>query len=64
LKPTRTRRTPHCACTLVNGANGTWLETPKEKIMDYLFIKLLWYILLAFAIGMFVGWFSCGRAED
>jgi hypothetical protein len=32
--------------------------------MDYLFIKLLWYIMLALAIGMFVGWFSCGRAED
>jgi hypothetical protein len=32
--------------------------------MDYLLIKLLWYIVLAFAIGMFVGWFSCGRVED
>jgi hypothetical protein len=32
--------------------------------MDYLFMKLLWYIVLAFAIGMFVGWFSCGRAEE
>jgi len=32
--------------------------------MDYLLAKLVWYVLLAFAIGMFVGWLSCGRAED
>ncbi len=33
--------------------------------MDYLFVKLFWYVLAAFAIGLFVGWFSCGnKAED
>jgi hypothetical protein len=43
---------------------ASWWPTPEERNMDYLLIKLLWYILLAFAIGMFVGWFSCGRVED
>lgn len=33
--------------------------------MDYLFVKLFWYIVAAFAVGLFVGWLSCGRkAED
>jgi len=32
--------------------------------MDYLLVKLLWYVLAAFAIGVFVGWVSCGRVED
>lgn len=32
--------------------------------MDYLAVKLIWYIALAFAIGMFVGWYSCGRVRD
>ncbi len=32
--------------------------------MSYLFAKLLWYIAGAFAIGLLVGWFSCGRPED
>lgn len=31
--------------------------------MDYLFVKLLPYVLFAFAIGAFVGWFSCSRAS-
>lgn len=30
--------------------------------MDYLFFKLIWYVAIAFGIGAFVGWFSCGRA--
>ncbi len=29
--------------------------------MDYLFVKLFWYVLAAFAIGLFVGWISCAR---
>lgn len=29
--------------------------------MDYLFAKLFWYVIAAFAIGMFVGWVSCGK---
>lgn len=32
--------------------------------MDYLLIKLFWYVAAAFLIGLFVGWYSCGRAED
>ncbi len=32
--------------------------------MDYLFVKLIWYLAIAFAIGLFVGWFSCSRARD
>ncbi len=27
--------------------------------MDYVFLKLFWYIAAAFGIGLFVGWFSC-----
>lgn len=27
--------------------------------MDYLFLKLIWYIAAAFALGLAVGWFSC-----
>jgi hypothetical protein len=32
--------------------------------MDYLLANLVWYGLAAFAIGMVVGWLSCGQAED
>ena len=32
--------------------------------MDYLLAHLVWYVLAAFAIGMAVGWLSCGRAND
>ncbi len=32
--------------------------------MDYLFVKLLWYVVIAFIIGLFVGWYSCAPAED
>ncbi len=32
--------------------------------MDYLFVKLFWYLMVAFAIGVFVGWTSCSRRED
>lgn len=32
--------------------------------MDYLLVKLIWYVLLAFAVGIVVGWVSCGRIED
>lgn len=31
--------------------------------MDYLLIKLFWYLLVAFVIGLIVGWVSCGREE-
>lgn len=32
--------------------------------MDYLLIKLFWYLMVAFVIGLLVGWVSCGRAEE
>jgi hypothetical protein len=32
--------------------------------MDYLFAKLFWYLVVAFVIGLFVGWVSCARAEE
>ena len=32
--------------------------------MDYLLAKFIWYVLIAFALGAFVGWYSCGRSED
>ena len=31
--------------------------------MDYLAFKLIWWLLLAFAIGLVVGWLSCSRVE-
>jgi hypothetical protein len=27
--------------------------------MDYLFIKMIWWIALAFALGLVTGWISC-----
>jgi len=32
--------------------------------MDYLFLRLIWWILLAFALGLAAGWISCGREEE
>jgi uncharacterized membrane protein YciS (DUF1049 family) len=32
--------------------------------MEYLFVKLFWYLAAAFAIGVVVGWISCGRVND
>jgi hypothetical protein len=32
--------------------------------MDYLLMKLFWYVLVAFAIGLIVGWVSCGEVEE
>jgi hypothetical protein len=32
--------------------------------MDYLLANLVWYVVAALVVGMAVGWFSCGRAED
>jgi hypothetical protein len=27
--------------------------------MDYLFLKLIWWVALAFALGLVTGWISC-----
>ena len=33
--------------------------------MDYLFMKLFWYLVLAFLIGIAIGWLtSIHRSED
>jgi hypothetical protein len=32
--------------------------------MDYLVFKLAWWLLLAFAIGLAVGWLSCSRVDN
>lgn len=32
--------------------------------MDYLVLKLFWYLVVAFVIGLFVGWISCGQVQD
>jgi hypothetical protein len=32
--------------------------------MDYLIAKLFWYLVVAFVIGLLVGWISCGRVEE
>ncbi len=31
--------------------------------MDYLAFHMMWWLLLAFAIGLIVGWLSCGQAD-
>jgi len=31
--------------------------------MDYLAIKLIWWLLFALAFGFVVGWVSCTRSE-
>lgn len=35
-----------------------------DGAMEYLFVKLFWYLAAAFAIGVVVGWISCGRVKD
>jgi len=32
--------------------------------MDYLAVKLFWYLATAFAIGLLVGWVSCSRSKN
>lgn len=32
--------------------------------MDYLLYQLSWWLAAAFAIGLVVGWVSCGRTES
>ncbi len=32
--------------------------------MDYLAYNLILFLIIAFAVGLFVGWVSCSRAED
>lgn len=31
--------------------------------MDYLFVKLIWWIVLAFALGGVAGWVACAGHE-
>ena len=32
--------------------------------MDYLFIKLIWWIALAFVVGLVAGWVSCASEDE
>jgi len=32
--------------------------------MDYLFVKLIWWIALAFALGLLTGWISCREEKQ
>lgn len=32
--------------------------------MDYLFLRLIWWIALAFVLGLGAGWVACGRGEE
>ena len=32
--------------------------------MDYLFVKLIWFVGFAFALGLAVGWFTCTRDSE
>lgn len=32
--------------------------------MDYLFLKLIWWVALAFALGLVAGWVSCGERKS
>lgn len=32
--------------------------------MDYLFVKLFWYLVPAFVGGLVVGWIACRPSED
>jgi hypothetical protein len=32
--------------------------------MDYLAVKLVWWMAAAFAIGLLIGWLSCGRSSN
>ena len=31
--------------------------------MDYLFVKLIWYVVAALALGFAFGWYTCGRSD-
>jgi uncharacterized membrane protein YciS (DUF1049 family) len=31
--------------------------------MGYLFLQLVWYVAIAFAVGLVVGWVTCSRIE-
>jgi hypothetical protein len=31
--------------------------------MEYLVVKLFWWLLAAFAVGLLIGWMSCSRTE-
>ena len=32
--------------------------------MDYLFLKLFWYLVVAFLIGIAMGWLTCSRRTE
>ncbi len=32
--------------------------------MGYLLTQLVWYVVIAFVVGLAVGWLTCSRIED
>jgi hypothetical protein len=32
--------------------------------MDYITFQMIWYLLVAFAFGLLVGWFACTRSDE
>ena len=32
--------------------------------MDYLFMKLIWWVAIVFALGLVTGWISCGEKKN
>lgn len=32
--------------------------------MGYLFMQLVWYVAIAFGLGLAVGWMTCSRIEN
>lgn len=42
----------------MRGSDKEWSE------MDYLFVKLFWYLVPAFVGGLVVGWIACRPSED
>ncbi len=31
--------------------------------MEYLIVKLFWWLIAAFVLGLVIGWMSCSRTE-
>jgi len=36
----------------------------RKNAMDYLFVKLFWYLVVAFLIGIAMGWITCSRNKE
>ena len=36
----------------------------EDHAVGYLVTQLYWYVLIAFCVGLIVGWATCSRIED